>query len=109
MLSKEILKIERENQILKEMLFQFEEKLKNSLERPKSCKFCKYYIQHYVKGGEHSKMEYVPIYAGHCVVGVPVKHGGKKSPKPDECCPYFEIGTYNLYENERGWDRWKIK
>ena len=92
MLSQDVEKLERENILLRQMFQKLQRKLeeKETL-KPKSCQYCKKYIQYYIKGGPWSKTEYTPINAGHCVAGVPVKKGGKKRPTPDDSCPYFEL------------------
>lgn len=95
MLSKEISKLEQENFILKKELNELKEKMdKNEVQKPKSCQYCKNFVQHFIKGGLGYKSEYTPIYDGHCTCGVPIRKGRKKNPKPDDTCPYFEIGTH---------------
>ena len=98
MLSNEIIKLENENTVLRNALEELAKKMKqNEVLKPKSCQYCKnyiqHYIQHYMKGDRRYQSEYIPIYAGHCVSGVPTSKGGKRKPKPDETCPYFELGT----------------
>lgn len=94
MLSKEIKELENENFLLKRKLDELKEKMEqNEVLKPKSCQYCQNYIQHYAKDGRGHVSEYVPIYAGHCTRGVPIRKGGKKNPRPDDSCPYFEIGT----------------
>ena len=95
MLSQDVEKLERENILLRQMFQKLQRKLeeKEAL-KPKSCQYCQKYIQYYIKGSKHQP-EYVPIYAGHCIAGVPVKKGGKKRPTPDDSCPYFELGVPN--------------
>ncbi|MCI8374891.1 MAG: hypothetical protein HFI29_05565 [Lachnospiraceae bacterium] len=94
MLSNEIRQLENENAVLKKALEELSKKMKqNEVLKPKSCQYCKNYIQHYMKGDRRYQLEYTPIYAGHCVSGVPTSKGGKRKPKPDETCPYFELGT----------------
>ena len=90
MIANEVAKLEKENQDLKDSIKELERKMKQvHTPRPKSCRFCKNYIQHYRKSGDG----YAEIYAGHCISGVPLKKGGKRNPFPDDCCPYFELGT----------------
>ena len=93
MLAHQVKALEAENIILRETIRELEKKM-NTKEvlKPKRCKYCKNYMQHYIKGGEGSITEYTPCYAGHCIAGVPVKHGGKRNPVPDDSCPYFELG-----------------
>lgn len=95
MLSREISKLEQENITLKRELEELRRKMENNeVAKPRSCQYCRNYIQHYIKGGAASTKEYIPICAGHCTCGVPVSKGRKKNPRPDETCPYFELGTY---------------
>lgn len=95
MLSMEIQRLEAENSALKETLRELEKKMdQNQILKPKSCQYCKYFIQHYIKGGRTYTKEYIPIYFGHCTCGVPVSKGKKRNPKPDDSCPYFELGTH---------------
>lgn len=97
MLAQEIHKIENENRILREALEELKEKMEhNEIQKPKGCQYCKNYIQHYIKDGAAHTLPYVPIYAGHCTCGVPIKEGRKRRPKPDDTCPYFELGTHNM-------------
>ena len=49
-----------------------------------------------MKAGSDYKVEYVALYMGHCILGVPIKKGGKKMPVPDDVCAYFEIGTVDM-------------
>lgn len=90
MLSREIRQLENENAVLKNALEELSKKMeRNKVLKPKSCQYCKNYVQHYGKfDGRYS-----PINAGHCVSGVPACKGGKRKPTPDETCPYFELGT----------------
>lgn len=89
MLSREIARLENENFALREELRELNAKMEsNAVLKPKSCQYCKNYIQHYIKtvtGG------YKPIYAGHCISGVKTKR--RKKSNPDDTCPYFELGT----------------
>lgn len=91
MLSREIAKLENENFALREELRELNAKMEsNAVLKPKSCQYCKNYIQHYRK---ELTGEYKPIYAGHCASGMPIKKGGRRKPNPDDTCPYFELGT----------------
>ncbi|MCD2492759.1 hypothetical protein LQE92_08970 [Lacrimispora sp. NSJ-141] len=95
MISNDVSKLEKENSILKEVLAELSKKMEqNRIVKPKSCQYCKHYLQYYIKGGMAYRDEYTPIYNGHCTKGVPIKKGGKRNPKPDDTCVYFEIGTY---------------
>lgn len=98
MLSQQVKQLETENITLRQTIQELEKKM-NAKEvlKPKSCKYCKNYIQHYMKGGKGSITEYTPCYAGHCIAGVPVKHGGKRNPVPDDSCPYFELRVEQFY------------
>ena len=97
MLSNEVTKLEQENRALKKALRELKEKMeKGNILKPKSCQYCAHYMQHYIKtSGIPFGEGYSPIYAGHCIKGVPVKLGGKRNPKPDDTCPYFEFGTHD--------------
>ncbi len=97
MLSTEIRQLESENAALKNALGELSKKMEqNEVLKPKSCQYCENYIQHYIKGGKRYRSEYIPIYDGHCASGVPIRKGGKRNPKPDETCPYFELGTPDI-------------
>lgn len=92
MLAQEIMKLERENRALRSALEEISSKIEqNKVLKPRSCQYCKNYIQHYKKDGQEN---YVPINYGHCICQVPVSKGRKKNPIPDDTCPYFELGTY---------------
>ena len=94
MLSNEIIQLENENAVLKKALEELSKKMEqNEVLKPKSCQYCKNYIQHYIKDSRYYRSEYTPIHDGHCISGVPISKGGKRKPKPDETCPYFELGT----------------
>lgn len=102
MLSKEIGNLERENYELKKALQELSMKMEqNTVIKPKSCQYCMYYIQHYIKDGIGSPSGYTAIHDGHCVSRVPVKDGGKRRPKPDDTCPYFKLGTKEIRFYER--------
>lgn len=95
MLSNEIARLEMENITLRRALEELNIKMEQgSVLKPKSCQYCKHYIQHYIKGGEGGISEYTPINDGHCVCRVPLSKGRKRNPAPDDSCPYFEMGTY---------------
>lgn len=99
MVSSEVKKLEYENHMLRQALEELKQKMKNNeVPKPKSCQYCKYYVQYYIKGGfpAYTK-DYVEINSGHCSRGVPVKKGGKKNATPDDTCPYFEIGTQKMH------------
>lgn len=103
MLSQEIAAIERENRALKEVIRELKEKMERAeVPKPKSCQFCKNYVQHYIKGGAAFTSKFVPIDEGHCISGVPIKKGGKRRPSPEDTCPYFELGTMNTNFLEGG-------
>lgn len=89
MIAREVERLERENRALKVQLVELTKKREEETNgaRPKSCRFCKYYMQHYVK----MNGSYVETYAGHCTKGVPICRGGKKRPAPDDSCLYFEL------------------
>lgn len=99
MVSNEVKKLEYENHVLRQALEEIQEKMnKNEVAKPKSCQYCKYYVQHYAKGGfpAYTK-EYIEINSGHCTRGVPIKKGGKRNTVPDDTCQYFEIGTQKMH------------
>ena len=52
MLSKEVSKLEYENAALRSTLEELKQKMEEgAVSKPKSCQYCKYYVQHYIKGG----------------------------------------------------------
>ncbi|MCM1400327.1 MAG: hypothetical protein NC225_12700 [Clostridium sp.] len=78
MLSQEIMELEHENIVLKEALEDIKRKMENNeVQKPKSCQYCKNYVQHYIKGGRTYKSEYVPINDGHCTCRMPIYRGRK--------------------------------
>lgn len=94
MLSTEIQKLEKENFVLRKELQELKKKMdENQIPKPRSCQYCRNFMQHYIKGNGIFTKEYIPIYAGHCTCGAPVSKGKKRNPKPDDSCPYFELGT----------------
>lgn len=98
MLSREIENLEYENRVLKEALEEIKKKMdQNEVVKPKSCQYCKNYIQHYRKVTQGCCAEFVPVNDGYCLSGVPICRGGKKRPKPDDTCQYFEIGTQDTW------------
>ena len=94
MLSQEARKMEwelealrRENESLKKLLQAEPEK------KPKQCKDCKFFIQHYIRiYGRYSKLD-----KGHCVAGKSCKDRAADNKK----CEYFEFGTYEQLDAER--------
>ena len=86
MLSVDVRKLEDENKRLKEAIKQMEVKFEEEQLKPKSCEFCKFYIQHYVK----VEGKYLMTHCGHCT------HGKVKDRKPKDSCEYFELGTYDI-------------
>ena len=86
MLSEEIAKMERENRQLKELL----QRVNESTAKPKQCKNCKYYIQHY---GRSADRQYFPVNFGHCICGVQIKKRRTKQMKPEDTCLCFEEGV----------------
>ena len=49
MVSNEVKRLEHENYLLRSALEEIQEKMNNNaVAKPKSCQYCKYYIQHYV-------------------------------------------------------------
>lgn len=97
MVSSDVKKLENENYILKNALAEIQKKMdSNEVAKPRSCQYCKYYVQHYAKGGFPYTKEFIELYIGHCSRGVPIKKGGKRSTTPDDTCKYFEIGTEKM-------------
>ena len=75
LLLKEVKRLEHENTLLRQMVQnerkqQEKQKLEEKKAVSESCQYCKKYVQYYIKGGEWSKTEYTPIYAGHCMADV---------------------------------------
>lgn len=96
MLSNEIKELENENAALRKALSDLSKKMEgNAVLKPKTCQYCKNYLQHYIKEMPGGLQRFTPVYYGHCISGVPLYKGGKRKPKPDDTCPYFELGTYN--------------
>lgn len=86
MLSNEVIRMEQENIKLKAALKEMTERMEgNETPKPKSCAYCKNYLQHYIKDGNR----YSKTYCGHCVAGRRIKDR-----KPDNSCDYFELGTH---------------
>lgn len=84
MLANQVKELENENQRLKALL----QKLREDIPKPKDCKHCEHYIQHYARNGYN---DFHIVYMGHCVCGVPAgKRKGKKNPTPDDTCMCFE-------------------
>lgn len=91
MVASEVARLERENEALRLELMELGKRMEQDTEKkPKACKYCRKYIQHYGKfNGSYS-----PINAGHCISGMKNCKGGKRKPNPDDSCPYFELGAY---------------
>ena len=83
MIAENVLKIEQDNERLREENERLRTLLGVELPKPENCELCKFYIQHYIRcGGQYAK-----TYSGHCT------HGRNKKRKPDEKgCKYFEAG-----------------
>ena len=97
MLSREIANLENDNRALKDELEELKKKMEQgTVVKPKSCQYCRNYIQHYRKAIRSCSEEYIPINDGHCLSGVPISKGGKKRPKPHDTCQYFEFGTRDV-------------
>lgn len=94
MLSKQVSGLEKENEALKYENELLKKRLEaNPEKKPKMCKECKFFIQHYGKYGNR----YHEINAGHCVAGRTVK----SRPAENAICEYFEFGNYELTCLER--------
>lgn len=88
MLERETEKMVAENEALKKAVEDLKEKIETeTVAKPKSCTYCKNFVQHYRKEGN----QYYKVYCGHCVAGKPRR---KKERKPDETCEFFEFGSY---------------
>ena len=80
MIAENVLKIEQDNEHLREENERLRTLLGVELSRTENCELCKFYIQHYIRHG----FEYAKTYLGHCT------HGRNKNRKPDEKgCKYF--------------------
>lgn len=82
-LVQDVRELENENYKLKEALKQC---VAEQVNKPMSCGFCKFYIQHYIKLGS----QYRETNCGHCT------HGQCKKRKPGDSCKYFELGKYQV-------------
>lgn len=50
MLTQEVRKLENENYALREQLKELSKRMeRNEVVKPKSCQYCKHFIQHYIK------------------------------------------------------------
>ncbi len=88
MLSEQVTRLEKENKALKMKVELLMRQLESDPDRkPKMCKECKFFIQHYGK----NRSEYFKINEGHCVVGKRIKERSA-----DATCEYFEFGNYEL-------------
>ena len=96
--SKDAGQLETENNCLRMALEELQKKMEqNQTVKPGTCQYCKYFVQHYIQGGYPAfTKEYIPINEGHCMRGIPIKKGGKRSPGPFESCPFFEIGSSRM-------------
>lgn len=97
MLSNKIAELERENILLKDALTELGKRMEQSeIQKPKSCQYCKYFIQHYMKETYNGSTSYHAVYDGHCTNRVPIGKGRKRKPSPEDTCPFFEIGTHEM-------------
>ena len=93
MLANEVKNLEKENEALKYENGLLRKRLEDNPDRkPKLCKECKFFMQHYGKDGRG----YFEINAGHCVAGKRLKDRSA-----DATCEYFEFGNYELRTMER--------
>ena len=81
-ISSNVMKLERENRTLREVIAELQEKASRKSAKPEACEFCKFYIQHYIK----QDGRYIETNAGHCF------HGRTKGRQPADSCKYFELG-----------------
>lgn len=84
MLAEQIKKLENDNARLLEILRLRTE----NIPKPKECRDCKHYRQHYCKDEFGT---YFKVYAGHCICKVSTKkRKGKKEPTPEDTCLCFQ-------------------
>lgn len=84
MISEKVQKLELENKRLGELIV----KINENIPKPKDCKNCRHYVQHYFKD-EYGN--FCMLYMGHCTCGVPIgKRKGKKHPSLEDTCLCFE-------------------
>lgn len=94
MLARDVANLEHENRALRSALEELKGKMEEgSVAKPRSCQYCRNYIQHYKKAGTGREAVYTPVNSGFCLSGVPACRGGKKRPEPGDTCQYFELGT----------------
>lgn len=94
MIAESVIRLEKENQELKDTVVELKAKLEQSAAgKPESCQHCKYFARHYVRNENGT---YTQIYTGHCTCGVPISKGRKKNPGMGETCPLFEAGTRTI-------------
>lgn len=90
--------LKTENNCLRLALEELQAKMEqNEALQPGTCQYCKYFMQHYIRGGYPAyTREYIAINAGHCTRGIPIRKGGKRSPGPFDKCPFYEIGNKSM-------------
>lgn len=85
MLSDKVQKLELENKRLSTIITDIS---REDIPKPKDCKGCKHYIQHYARS-EYGT--FFRLYTGHCTCGVPInKRKEKTNPTPEDTCLCFE-------------------
>lgn len=87
-IANEVKALVAENEKLRQVVEDFTRDFEKSEKKPMACKYCIYYMRHYVKvrGG------FMEVAYGHCTRGRTVK----KSKNSDDSCKYFELGHYEL-------------
>ena len=86
MLAQDVRNLENENYRLKEALGELRKTVSSQADKPMSCEYCRFYLQHYIKTGG----QYRETHCGHCT------HGQCKKRKPTDSCKYFELGKYGF-------------
>lgn len=96
MLSREIQRLEKENLLLKEELRELGVRMNNNVvAKPKSCQYCKHFVQHYIKINPSGS--FTAIYDGHCVRCCSKKYGRIRKTNVDETCQFFELGVHQHF------------
>lgn len=94
MLSEQVTRLEKENKALKMKVELLIQQLESDPDRkPKMCRECKFFIQHYGKG----RSGYFKINEGHCVAGRRTKNREAEG----KTCEYFEFGSYEIRNLEK--------
>lgn len=86
MLYENVKELERENWKLRQQIAELGRRIEEKTTKPQSCKYCAYYLQHYIKEAQG----YCETNCGHCI------HGRVKERKPDASCQYFKLGAFEM-------------